>query len=195
MLSIKLMGGLGNQLFQIYTTIAYASQTNKKFFFLNIEELKSKNFKVEEGNLVLQAEENKNSKVKIKFSTIPNPMDIAGLKFFRIILMEVDGGAGEEVTVLRKLKFTNSIRSFREATVELDPNMIEEGSYFFKVLAEDEQGTILNYDDDFKDRKIQNAWEESKKADENASKSQYNYKLTCDSEDFDFYIDEAIEKV
>ena len=41
MISCKLQGGLGNQLFQIYTTIAYASQRNKKFFFLNIEELKS----------------------------------------------------------------------------------------------------------------------------------------------------------
>lgn len=41
MISCKLQGGLGNQLFQIYTTIAYASQTNRKFFFLNIEELKS----------------------------------------------------------------------------------------------------------------------------------------------------------
>lgn len=41
MISCKLQGGLGNQLFQIYTTIAYASQTNKKFFFLNIHELKS----------------------------------------------------------------------------------------------------------------------------------------------------------
>ena len=41
MISCKLQGGLGNQLFQIYTTIAYAIQTNKKFFFLNVQDLKS----------------------------------------------------------------------------------------------------------------------------------------------------------
>jgi hypothetical protein len=41
MISCNLHGGLGNQLFQIYTTIAHASQTNKKFFFLNVKELKS----------------------------------------------------------------------------------------------------------------------------------------------------------
>jgi hypothetical protein len=41
MISCNLHGGLGNQLFQIYTTIAYAIQRNKKFFFLNVEELKS----------------------------------------------------------------------------------------------------------------------------------------------------------
>lgn len=41
MLTCKLLGGLGNQLFQIYTTIAYAIQTNQKFIFLNVHELKS----------------------------------------------------------------------------------------------------------------------------------------------------------
>ncbi len=41
MLTCKLQGGLGNQLFQIYTTIAYAIQTNQKFVFLNVHELKS----------------------------------------------------------------------------------------------------------------------------------------------------------
>ena len=41
MLTCKLQGGLGNQLFQIYTTIAYGIQTNQKFVFLNVHELKS----------------------------------------------------------------------------------------------------------------------------------------------------------
>ena len=41
MLTCKLQGGLGNQLFQIYTTIAYASQSNQKFVFLNVYDLKS----------------------------------------------------------------------------------------------------------------------------------------------------------
>lgn len=40
MLTCKLQGGLGNQLFQIYTTIAYAEQTNSKFFFSDAYELK-----------------------------------------------------------------------------------------------------------------------------------------------------------
>jgi hypothetical protein len=41
MITCNLHGGLGNQLFQIYTTIAYASQGNKKFSFINVYELKS----------------------------------------------------------------------------------------------------------------------------------------------------------
>ena len=35
MISCKLCGGLGNQLFQIFTTIAYAMKYSKPFFFLN----------------------------------------------------------------------------------------------------------------------------------------------------------------
>ena len=35
MISSKLCGGLGNQLFQIFTTISYAIENSKHFFFLN----------------------------------------------------------------------------------------------------------------------------------------------------------------
>jgi len=35
MITCKLQGGLGNQLFQIFTTIAYALKYSKPFFFLN----------------------------------------------------------------------------------------------------------------------------------------------------------------
>lgn len=37
--SCKLQGGLGNQLFQIFTTIAYALEYSKPFFFLNNHQL------------------------------------------------------------------------------------------------------------------------------------------------------------
>ncbi len=40
MISCKLQGGLGNQLFQIYATIAHAFETNSKFFFSNAYDLK-----------------------------------------------------------------------------------------------------------------------------------------------------------
>ena len=41
MISCKLAGGLGNQLFQIFTTIAYALKYSKPFFFLNNHQLSS----------------------------------------------------------------------------------------------------------------------------------------------------------
>lgn len=39
MLTCNLMGGLGNQLFQIFTTIAYAIRSKQAFYFYNIETL------------------------------------------------------------------------------------------------------------------------------------------------------------
>lgn len=39
MITCNLMGGLGNQLFQIFTTIAYAIKSKNKFEFLNVDKL------------------------------------------------------------------------------------------------------------------------------------------------------------
>ena len=39
MLTCNLMGGLGNQIFQIFTTINYAIKHKKKFYFLNLQTL------------------------------------------------------------------------------------------------------------------------------------------------------------
>lgn len=157
---------------------------------LSVGEIKSIDFKIEEARKVLYVKENKIAKVKIRFSTTPNPKDITDLKYFKIILMAVDGAGGEEVTVLRKLKNSASNRTYRDATVDLDSNMIEEGSYFFKILAEDENGNLLNDNDDFKDSKVNKAWKKALEADENTDKKNFPYKLTCDSNDFDYIVDD-----
>lgn len=158
------------------------------------DEIKSTDLKVEEGTNVLYANEGKIAKLKVRFRTNPNPKDIKDLKFFRIILMAVNGSNGEEITVLRKVKNSNSNRPYRDVTLELNPNIIEEGSYFLKVFAEDEHANMLNDDDEFRDSKIQRAWEEAKKADPNTHKYAFPYKLTCDSDDFDYVIEDVIDR-
>lgn len=157
---------------------------------LTVDDIKSKEFRIEEGIKTLHAESSKSSKVRVKFMTQPAPKDRADLKYFRIILMAVDGASGKEIRDLRKLKNTNSNKPYREATVELNSNMMEEGSYFLKVLAEDERGNVLNNNDDFKDPTIQKAWEGAKQADPDTPKSSFSYKRTWDSEDFDYVLDE-----
>ncbi|MGO3181274.1 MAG: methylation-associated defense system ATP-binding protein MAD8 [Aequorivita sp.] len=161
---------------------------------LVVDEIKSTDLKVEEGTNVLYAEQQKIAKLRVRFHTNPKPKDIKDLKSFKIILMAVNGGSGEEITVLRKIKNSSSNRSYRDATVELNTNNIEEGSYFIKVLAEDEHGNMLNANDEFKDSKIQKAWEAKKEEDDEITKNSFPYKLTCDSEDFDYIIEEAIER-
>ena len=157
-------------------------------------EIKSTDFSVEEGRQVLKAREKASTKVRVRFTMSQNPKDIPGLAHFKIILMAVDGGAGEEIQVLRKVKNSASNRPYRDVTVDLNPNIMEEGSYFFKVWAEDEHGNILNNNDDFKEPRIQTAWEEAKANDSTASKSSFDYKLTCDTDDFDYLVEENPER-
>ena len=161
---------------------------------LIVDEIKSNDLKVEEGTNVLYAEQQKIAKLRVRFHTSPKPKDIKDLKSFKIVLMAVNGSSGEEITVLRKIKNSNSNKSYRDATIELNPNIIEEGSYFIKVLAEDEHGNMLNVNDEFKDAKIQKAWEKRKEEEETTTKKSFPYKLTCDSEDFDYVIEEAFDR-
>lgn len=158
---------------------------------LTSEDISSPDFSIEDGIKVLHTGQIANSKVRIRFSTIPNPKDIKELKYFKIVLMAVDGGRGEEITVLRKLNNTNSQYSYRNATVELNSSMIEEGTYFFKVLAEDEHGNVLNADDEFKDPQIHKEWKKVKENDSDLKKTSFNFKLSCDTEDFYYVIEET----
>lgn len=165
---------------------------NFKEVKLEIIEIRSTDFTNDEGKKVLLSDGSSNAKVTIRFKTTPEPKDIEELKYFRVVLMAVDGFSGQEIITLRKLKNTNSKQSYREARIELNANNIEEGSYFFKVLAEDELGNILNINDDFYEDAIQRVWEENDHSPE--YKKELTYKLKCDSEDFDYFIDINTEK-
>lgn len=185
-------------IFEQYPNLNFANweipDLNFSHIKLYVDTIKSNEFKDEQGKRVLHIEENKIAKVRIRFRTNPNPKDISDLKFFKITLMQVDGGAGQVISVLRKLKNTASTSSYRDATVELNANIIDEGSYFFKVLAEDEHGNVLNSDDDFNDPKIEKAWRHAKSLDDATLKSGFPFKLSCDSEDFDYVVDEVVER-
>lgn len=165
---------------------------NFKEVKLEIIEIRSTDFTNDEGKKVLLSDGSSNAKVTIRFKTTPEPKDIEELKYFRVVLMAVDGFSGQEIITLRKLKNTNSKQYYREARIELNANNIEEGSYFFKVLAEDELGNILNINDDFHEDSIQRVWEENDHSPE--YKKELTYKLKCDSEDFDYFIDINTEK-
>ncbi len=168
---------------------------NLKHIQVHVEFIDSKEFKFENGGQTLYIENNNIAKVKIRFSTSPSPKEIESLKYFSIILMAVGENGGEEIRLLRKTKNTNSTKSYRDVTVELDGASLENGTYFLKVLAENEHGNILNLDDNFKSDKHQQNWENIQKANPDASKNDFPYKRTSDSDDFYFVVeDERIER-
>lgn len=166
---------------------------NLNFDNLNLEvtNISSPNFVMEDGVKVLKANEGTNVKVKVQFTTTPPPNQVESLHGFRIVLMEADGGAGQEITTLRKLKNSKAASIFRSADIEINSNTTEEMTYFFKVYAEDEHGNILNANDEFYSESINDIWKERGKTKE--AKADLNFKLKSDSEDFYFAIDEAEE--
>ena len=179
------------------------NETNPNEFELFVDDITSPDFVTDEGRKVLKVKEDKSSKLALKIRTIPKPIELENVKFFRIVLMQVDGSSGTEVMELRKMKKTATQQHFRKAQIELNPNIIEEGSYFFRVIAEDETGAKLNIQDKFKESKIQESWEEDIAeinklliSDEEKNDkineildTQYQFKRTCDSEDFDFELE------
>lgn len=165
---------------------------NFKEVKLKVLEIRSTDFVEEEGRKVLKANSNNSSNVVIRFTTTPPPNQVNELKYFRVVLMSVDGFSGQEMTTVRKLPNSAARQEYREAKIELNSNNMEEGSYFFKVIAEDENGNILNTNDNFYSDKVQETWEKSDKSIE--FKASLNYKLESDTEDFEFVVEENTEK-
>ena len=162
---------------------------------VHVDFIDSKDFQSENGGKALFVENNSIAKVKIRFSTFPSPKEIENLSHFSILLMAADENGGEEIRVLRKLKNSNTNKTYKDVTVELDGATLENGTYFLKVLAENEHGNILNSDDDFKLEKHNLDWDSIKKTNPNANKNDFPFKRTSHSEDFYFIVeDEKIER-
>lgn len=173
-------------------------------FQLFVDDIISKEFILDEGCKILKTSENKSKEITVKIRTVPKPIELEEVKFFRLILMQVDGACGEEILELRKMKKSSTQQHFRNVKIKLNPNVIEEGTYFIKVVAEDESGSILNTHDKFKDEKVQKQWEaDYREIEKNFSSEEeckeklseldlrYKYKRTSDSEEFDFEIDQG----
>lgn len=160
---------------------------------LTVMDLKSPDKKIQDGSTIITAKGNKASKVKIRIVTNKEVSTIQELAYFRVLLMLSNGGSGELVQELKKVKNTKVKQAHKDLNVALDPSIIAEGAYFIKVLAEDENGVQLNTDDDFKEDSMQRSWKEMKTENPDLEKASINAKLTCDSDDFYFTVDESEE--
>ncbi len=151
---------------------------------LTVEEIKSNDFKNIDGVKCLLVPAGKAVKAKVRITTTPEIKDIRELAFFRLVLMASNGAAGEFVQELRKIKNSSSKLTYKDLGISIDANVLAEGTYFIKVLAEDENGIVLNSNDKFRDDTVEKYWQELKLSNPEALKSGIERKLTCDSEDF-----------
>ena len=148
-------------------------------------ELYSKSFGNDlEGDLTLPIQSNKPAKIKVRVFFSPKPRAFPDLKRVRIAIYNVDGMYCE-YDRLKTANVTDNARDYRDVTVTIKPNDFNSGRYFFHIFAEDENGTVLNQKDGFKDDAWLDKWNEVK---EQMTKDEFVERnrafLTSDSETF-----------
>lgn len=151
-----------------------------------VNKISSSDIKTDDGDFTLKIPKGKVSKVKIRISTKPIPIDFSDLKYFRIVLMAIDGWY--PVTDVKKIKVTENKQAYRDVTVMLSETMFEEGSYFFRVIAEDETGGVLNTQDSFIPIDQEEHWKIRHSQNPNLTRDEFELehkvKYTSDSDDF-----------
>ena len=123
-------------------------------------ELGGKAFSIDGEDLKLKIDQNKGAKVKLRIYFSPKPSAYEDLKKVRIAIMNGDGFYKETDVVTKKISENN--KDYRDINFSLN-NAFENGTYFFHVYAEDNDGTELNVTDTFRDEDIQKIWEEEQK--------------------------------
>lgn len=160
-----------------------------------VDRISSKDLKITDTGLTLTVPQDKSSKLKIRVSTKPAPKDFNELKNFRVQLMAIDGWY--PVSDIKKFKVTENAKEYRETTIEFSAAMFEEGSYFLRVWAEDENGSILNNEDDFVPTEWDDFWKSGKQNNPDLTRDQFKeqnrIKCTNDSDDFYLNFGEAEE--
>ena len=89
-----------------------------------------------------------------------------------------------QVLEVKKAKVTEGPKNFRKVTVELSENVVEEGTYFFSVFAEDENGIILNTQDTFRNPLNEDLFKQQQEFTREEFQYRHQVKFISDSEDF-----------
>lgn len=132
----------------------------------------------------LKMDPTKGAKVKLRVYFSPKPSAYEELKKVKIAIMNGDGFYKEIDVVTKKISANN--KDYRDISFTL-ANAFENGTYFFHVYAENNDGTELNVKDAFRDEDIQKEWEEKEK-EGSISKADFQQDkrrlLTSDSDTF-----------
>ena len=155
---------------------------NKQEILVSVDGMSSKNFKEQDGDYTLSIVPGKTAKVTLTISTNPAPKDFKELKYFRIVLMAIDGWC--QVLDVKKAKVTEVPKNVRKVTVELSENVVEGGSCFFRVFAEDENGAILNTQDTFRNVSFEDLFKQQQELTREEFQYRNQFKYISDSEDF-----------
>jgi len=163
---------------------------NNREIVVAVDSMSSKNFEVKDGDYKLTIVPGKTAKITLTITTNPAPKDFKDLKSFRIVLWAIDGWS--QVLDVKIAKVTESPKNYRKVTIELSENVVEEGTYFFRVFAEDENGVILNTQDAFRNLSVEDLFKQQQELTREEFQYRHQVKYSSDSEDFYIDFDEII---
>lgn len=167
--------------------------TKIKVYIENIKDGSNKRIENKSGDSILSVPNNGSAKIKVKFYTNPAPNQIEELHSFRILLMMAEEKA--EHSELIRFKNTASRLISRTKTASIYANSVDDGNYYIKVEALDEDGNVLNKEDEFRDTLKQEEWENLSPEEKEIQKEYFNLKLTSDSDNFTIFVDEVEDVV
>ena len=123
------------------------------------------------GDYILAIPKDRKSKVSFTIKTDPSPKDNPDICFFEIVLINIDDFS--EVEVLKRAKVGTNKRAQRKLSVNIANGMFADGDYMLCVRILDNNKLPLATKQEFKEDRVQMAWEEAKAKNPNLSIEQY----------------------
>lgn len=147
------------------------------------------------GDFILSIASEKKGKVKFTITTDPSPKDNPDICSFEIALVNIDDFS--EVGVLKKAKVGTNKRASRKLSYNIPNGMFDDGEYMLRVRALDANGIVLDMKKEFKEARVQAAWQEVSTRNPSLQMEQYrldNHVAYCNESDV-FTIDNSGEVI
>lgn len=147
------------------------------------------------GDFILSIASEKKGKVKFTITTDPSPKDNPDICSFEIALVNIDDFS--EVGVLKKAKVGTNKRASRKLSYNIPNGMFDDGEYMLRVRALDANGIVLDMKKEFKEARVQAAWQEVSMQNPSLQMEQYrldNHVAYCNESDV-FTIDNSGEVI
>lgn len=123
------------------------------------------------GDFILSIASEKKGKVKFTITTDPSPKDNPDICSFEIALVSIDDFS--EVGILKKAKVGTNKRTSHKLSYNIPNGMFDDGEYMLRVRALDANGIVLDMKKEFKEARVQAAWQEVSKQNPSLQMEQY----------------------
>ncbi|MDD3586459.1 MAG: hypothetical protein PHQ75_04695, partial [Thermoguttaceae bacterium] len=141
-----------------FKTWKLPEMTDKQSMTLRVELPKSKTPPVYvNGVRTLYLDGEKNVPLKIRIVMDQKPTDVTGLKFL-VYLVPTGSGKEDSKKLLVSKDIAPGTKNYRDLTLKFD-STLEEGTYYLRVVAENNTGVQLNTEDNFRVDDINHKWQ------------------------------------